>query len=73
VSSNTDGAEKLLGAASQSTNRALKIIFVAEAKILIGRERERLRQQSELLDAMEAEIVRSANAEQLALLGSERR
>ncbi len=60
MSADSDGAEKLLAAASQSTDRQMRIIYAAEAKILIERERERLRQQAVLLDQLEAEIVRTA-------------
>lgn len=69
MSADSDGAEKLLAAASQSTDRALRIVYTAEARILIARERERLRQQAELLDALEADIVRSTAPEQLAMTG----
>jgi hypothetical protein len=69
MSADSDGAEKLLAAASQSTSRALRIIYIAEARILIARERERLRQQAELLDALEADIIRSNTPEQLGMPG----
>ena len=60
MSTDSDGAEKLLAAASQSSDRQMRIIYSAEARILIERERERLRQQALLLDQLEAEIVRTA-------------
>lgn len=69
MSADSSDAEKLLSAATQSTDRTTRIIYTAEARILIARERERLRQQAELLDAIEAELVRSATPEQLAIGG----
>jgi hypothetical protein len=36
-----------------------EVIYCAEARILISRERERLRHQALLLDALEVEIVRA--------------
>jgi hypothetical protein len=62
MSADTDSAEKLLAAATQSANGPMKVIFVAEARILIARERDRIRQMADLLDAIEAEIVRTTTA-----------
>jgi hypothetical protein len=58
VSTDTDAAEKLLAAASQTPERAMRVIYCAEARIYIDRERQRLKQQQELLDAIEAELTR---------------
>jgi hypothetical protein len=69
MSTDSDGAASLLAAASQAPNRATKVVYVAEARILISRERDRLRQQAELLDALESEIVRTAAPEQLSIGG----
>lgn len=63
MSTDSDAAEKLLAAASQSTDRSLRIVYCAEARIYIQRERERLRQQALLLDQLEAEIVRTSTPE----------
>jgi hypothetical protein len=68
MSTDSHEAETLLAAASQSSERSLKIIYAAEARLYLERDRERLRQQSLLLDAIEGEIVRAAT--QLSLAGS---
>jgi hypothetical protein len=60
MSADSDGAEKLLAAASQTPDRSVRLVYVAEARILIARERERLRQQQLLLDSLEADIARGA-------------
>jgi hypothetical protein len=69
MSVDSDDATKLLAAASQCPNRSMRIVYVGEARILIGRERDRLRQQGELLDAIESELVRTSEPSQLALEG----
>ena len=64
MSTDTDAAERLLAArTTQTTDRQMRIIYAAEARILIARERERLRQQALLLDQIEAEIVRTSTPE----------
>lgn len=60
MSTDSDSAETLLAAAQQSDDRAMRLVYTAEAKMCITRERERLRQQQLLLDAIETEIVRSS-------------
>jgi hypothetical protein len=67
VSVDSDAAEKLLAAASQSDDRSTRLVYAAEARICIRRERERLAQQQTLLDALEAEIVRTSSPEQMRL------
>jgi len=69
VSTDSDAAEKLLAAASQSTDRSLRLVYAAEARICLARERERLRQQAALLDAIEGELVRTSEPGQLTLEG----
>jgi|CZKU01.1.fsa_nt_gi hypothetical protein len=63
MSTDSDSAEALLAAAQQSDDRAIRLVYTAEARMCLARERERLRQQQLLLDAIEAELVRTANAD----------
>lgn len=72
MSADMDAAEKLLAAASQSDDRSTRLVYVAEARISIRRERERLAGQQLLLDALEAEIVRTGTPEQTRLEGGSR-
>jgi hypothetical protein len=62
-----DDATKLLSAASQCADRSMRLIYAAEARLLIDRERQRLREQEALLDALEADILRATAPEQMTM------
>ena len=67
MSTDARDAEALLAAAGQSTDRTMRIIYAAEARILIERDRERLRQQAIVLDAFETELARTGPSAQTTL------
>jgi hypothetical protein len=62
-----DDAAKLLGAASHADDRAWRLVLLAEAKILIAREAERLVEVRLLLTEMEKEFLETRALEQTAI------
>jgi hypothetical protein len=66
MNANGEAATKLLSAASERADRRTKLVYLAEAQLLIDRGRQRLKQQA-LFDQIEAVLVRTATPDQLVL------
>jgi hypothetical protein len=63
VSADLDDATKLLAASSRTADAGAEAVYLAEARLLLARERARLDELDLLLAAREAEIGRRGLAE----------